>query len=217
MVMVGVSPHLLLLYLLIAGTGAVCVPMLCLNCNSTEKALCDADFCSNYTAQCSNKTSPKEVSLEIPSNCRKEFQASVKSNGTEFDEGDTINLSCDHNLPVQLVTFVWWKGENVLEGKNKSELVFERVLGHHKGKYFCSVESACGCFKSSPHDVTVNNNNVLLLVICGVSALVLVVIMGVAMKYKIKRDNEKHKQRRKQKEEQQQHNNPNPITGRVPN
>lgn len=35
------------------------------------------------------------------------------------------------------------------------------------------------------------DNNVIILVVCGIAALVLVVIMGLVMKYKLKRDNGK--------------------------
>ncbi|KAK9518006.1 hypothetical protein VZT92_023335 [Zoarces viviparus] len=195
MFMRGVFLNILLGHLLRAGAGATCVPVQCLRCNATGET--QADPCP----PCINNTG---CIKDIPPNCKKDFQVSVNSTRSELKEGDDLTMTCLHNLPDLNLTFGWKRdGEDIRDGKNKRKLHLENVLGHQSGEYICFVNSLCGCYKSPPQKVTVENQNVLLLIICGVSALVLVVIMGLAMKFKLKRDSAKHKERREQRAREQ--------------
>ncbi|XP_060903887.1 uncharacterized protein LOC132981820 [Labrus mixtus] len=183
--------------------GSACVPAQCLKCNYTVETV--ADSCSICSARCINMS-------VVPSDCKTDFQVSINSTVPEPDEGDDITLTCVHNLPNVNLTFEWEKeGEGFLEGQNKSQLVLESVLSDKNGRYYCFVNSTCGHFQSSPLDVTVKNNSVVILIICGVSALALVLILGIAMKYKLKRDNAQHKQRRMQREQNEQRAIPAPF------
>ncbi|XP_031175370.1 uncharacterized protein LOC116064350 isoform X2 [Sander lucioperca] len=204
MVMRGVLLYLLLGHLLI-GAGSTCVPVECLRCNATGNTQADpCAFC--YPKMCINDTS------NITSNCKKEFQVSVNSSGSNVQEGNDITLTCVYNLP-DLIMIGWKKNQEELqENKNKSTLSLPEVKSSDAGQYICFVNSLCGYYESLPSIVIVENQAVLLLVICGISALVLVVIMGLAMKFKLKRDNAKHKERRKQKAEAEQRSGPAPFT-----
>ncbi|XP_034739418.1 uncharacterized protein LOC117951696 isoform X2 [Etheostoma cragini] len=199
------SLYLFLGHLLI-GAGSTCVPLECLRCNATRNTLADpCAFCNQ--SLCISDTS------KIPSNCKQDFQVSVNSNESKLQEGNDITLQCVHNLPNWITLFGWKKNQKeVNEGKNKSMLHFKQVLSDAAGQYICFVKSLCGDYESLPYDVTVENQSILIMVICGVSALVLVLIMGMAMKFKLKRDNAKHKERRKQRAEAEQRSGPAPFT-----
>ncbi|XP_039669277.1 uncharacterized protein LOC120566726 isoform X2 [Perca fluviatilis] len=205
MVMRGVSLYLLLGHLLI-GAGSTCVPVECLICNTTGKPQEDpCAFCN--PEKCSNDAST------IPSNCKQDFQVSVNCSKSNLQEGDDITLTCVHNLTVLITMFGWKRNQvDLQEGKNKSILYLKEVLSNKAGLYTCFVESLCGDYVSPPCNVNVENQSVLILVICGISALGLVLIMGLAMKFKLKRDNAKHKERRRQKAEAEQRSGPAPFT-----
>ncbi|XP_035525484.1 uncharacterized protein LOC118333804 [Morone saxatilis] len=205
-----VMRSLLLGHLLIAAVGSDCVPAQCMRCDIKQEPLTDScPRCPTKPAQCIN------VSADIPSNCTKVFQVCVNSSVSEPEEGDRVTLTCVHNFLNLTLTFGWNKDEKEIpEGQNKSELVLEKVFSHHSGQYSCFVESECGCYEALPHGVTVNSNTVVILVVCGVAALVLVVIMGLAMKFKLKRDNAKHKERMKQRAQIGLSGAPAPFTPR---
>uniref|UniRef100_UPI0037E736AE uncharacterized protein n=1 Tax=Semicossyphus pulcher TaxID=241346 RepID=UPI0037E736AE len=195
---------LLLGLLLAAGYGSACVPAQCLVCKDAEETL--PDSCPLCSEPCVNVS-------QWPPACQKEVF--INSTGSKVSEGDDITLTCVHDLPDLNLTFGWMKdGEKLLEGQNKSQLFLKNVLSDKRGQYSCSVNSSCGNFESSPHGVTVNNGSVLILIVCGVSAIALVLIMGVTMKCKLKRDNAKHKERMKQRAQDQQRANPAPFTPR---
>ncbi|XP_028445346.1 uncharacterized protein LOC114562880 isoform X2 [Perca flavescens] len=205
MVMRGVSLYLLLGHLLM-GAGSTCVPVECLRCNTTGKPQADAcAFCS--PEKCIDDTS------KILSNCKQDFQVSVNCTGTNLQEGNDITLTCVHNLTVLITMFGWQMNQvDLQEGKNASSLYLKEVHSNNAGLYTCFVKSPCGDYVSPSCNVTVENQSVLILVICGISALGLVLIMGLAMKFKLKRDNAKHKERRRQKAEAEQRSGPAPFT-----
>ncbi|KAL3044918.1 hypothetical protein OYC64_013233 [Pagothenia borchgrevinki] len=186
MVVRGVTLYLLLGYL-IKGATSTCVYNVCLRCNTTATWADPCELC--------NKTCNSAIS----SNCTKGFQVSINSSDSDLVEGDDLILTCVHNLPDVIQTFGWKMNEDTIQGQNESELYDKKVLSNKAGSYICYVESLCGYYESLPHDVTVENNSLLLLVVCGVSALVLVLVMGLVMKFKLKRDNAKHRERMRQK------------------
>ncbi|TKS72419.1 hypothetical protein D9C73_006493 [Collichthys lucidus] len=143
-----------------------------------------------------------------------DFKVHVNSSISAPNEGDDITLNCIHDLPNLELTFEWMKSGEILEGKNTSTLFLKKVLQRDNGQYHCSVNSTCGHYESSPHAVDVKNNNLVLLVICGVGALVMVVIIGVVMKYKLKRDSARYKERMKQRVQDGQTATPAPYAPR---
>ncbi|XP_040904493.1 uncharacterized protein LOC121188698 [Toxotes jaculatrix] len=168
-----ISLYFLLGHVFIAGIGSVCVPVQCLKCNITGVTL-------------------KE--------CINDFKVEINSTGSEVNEGDEVTLTCAHNLPNMTLELGWTKdGKEMLENKNKSKLVLEKVFSPDAGCYICYVNSSCGNYESSQKCITVNNNSVIILVVCGVSALALILILGLAMKLKLKRDNAKHRERMEQR------------------
>ncbi|XP_041654126.1 B-cell receptor CD22-like [Cheilinus undulatus] len=166
-----------------------------------------ADTCQLCPADCIN------VSLVSPG-CKKEFQVSINSTGSNVQEGNDITLTCVHNFTNVTLMFGWIKDGKELKGQNKSQLLLQSVLSDKAGQYSCFVNSSCGCCKSLPEDVTVSDNSVVILIICGVSALALVLLMGIIMKYKLKRDSAKHRERMKQRAQDQQRAGPAPFTPR---
>nr|XP_046262207.1 uncharacterized protein LOC124068224 [Scatophagus argus]XP_046262208.1 uncharacterized protein LOC124068224 [Scatophagus argus]XP_046262209.1 uncharacterized protein LOC124068224 [Scatophagus argus] len=198
MVMGNIALYVLHGYIFMAAVGLFCVPIQCLRGNVEGETPADSAGLRKNDSS---------------SNCTKDFQVSVNSTGSNVKEGDDITLTCVHNLLNLTVSFKWKKnGKEILEGQNGSKLVLKTV--NKQGQYTCCVISLCGTYESSPHDVTVNDHSPLLLVICGVSALVLVVIMGLAMKFKLKRDNAKHRERMRQRTAVGQSGCPAPITPR---
>ncbi|KAI4819580.1 hypothetical protein KUCAC02_004820 [Chaenocephalus aceratus] len=143
-------------------------------------------LCGNY------QSLPYVVAVES-------FQVSISSNDFKLVEGDDLILTCVHNLPDVNHTFGWKMNGVTIQDQNESELHDKKVLSNKAGTYICFVESLCGNYQSLPHVVAVENNSLLLLVVCGVSALVLVLVMGLVMKFKLKRDNAKHRERMRQK------------------
>ncbi|XP_042349890.1 uncharacterized protein LOC121948540 [Plectropomus leopardus] len=204
-----ISLYLLLSHLLVVGFGSTCFPVDCLNCDAS-KTLADAcDLCPANKTKCEN---PKNVS----SHCKKDFKLSVNSSKAKPEEGDAITLTCVDDVPSTLnFTYGWKKNEKIIKGgKNMKKLVLKKVLSNKAGKYTCFVNGSCGYHESPPHDVTVGNQSVVILVICGVAALALVVVMGLAMKFKLKRDNAKHRERMKQRARAEQSAGPAPFTPR---
>ncbi|KAK5897140.1 hypothetical protein CesoFtcFv8_010228 [Champsocephalus esox] len=188
MVVRGVTPYLLLGYLIKAGATSTCANSVCLRCNTTATGADPCELCN--ATQCIS---------DVPSNCTTGFQVSISSNNSKLVEGDDLILTCVHNLPDVNHTFGWKMNGVTIQDQNKSELHDKKVLSNKAGTYICFVENLCGNYQSLPHVVAVENNSLLLLVICGVSALVLVLVMGMVMKFKLKRDNAKHRERMRQK------------------
>ncbi|XP_010771388.1 uncharacterized protein [Notothenia coriiceps] len=197
MVVRGVTLYLLLGYL-IKGATSTCAYKVCLRCNTTATGADPCELCN--ATQC--------ISGDIQSNCTTGFQVSINSNGSKLVEGEDLILTCLHNLPDVNHTFGWKMDGVTIQGQNKSELYDEKVLSNKEGTYICYVENLCGYYQSLPHVVTVENNSLLLLVVCGVSALVLVLFMGLVMKFKLKRDNAKHRERMRQKAAAEQRDAP---------
>ncbi|XP_044220251.1 uncharacterized protein LOC122990812 [Thunnus albacares] len=192
MVMRGISLYILLGHLFIAH-----LPVQCLECDTGE-ALADCPPC-------------KDNDCDIPPKCKK---VSIKSPKSSVDEGETVTLICVHNFTDLNLTFEWLKDGKLMKDQKESNLTLKEVLTSDEGCYICRVNSTHGSYESLPHSVTVNNGSVVILVVCGVSALVLVLIMGMAMKLKMKRDNIKHKERRNRRVQAGQSGGPSPITPR---
>ncbi|XP_035016531.2 uncharacterized protein LOC118111878 [Hippoglossus stenolepis] len=202
--------YLLLGHLLIAGVASACVPFQCLICNSTE--MTRAGACPSCNTSCI----PDEQYANISSSCKKGVQVFANRTGSNVDEGKDVKLKCVHDLKGQ-VWLLGWKmdGEEILDKRNKSKIRLKKVLAHKSGKYSCFVNSTCGFLESEPHDVTVKNNSVILLIVCGISALALVVTMGLVLKYKMKRDSAKHRERMEMRAQEGRPGGPDPIGPRV--
>ncbi|XP_041846580.1 uncharacterized protein LOC121643292 [Melanotaenia boesemani] len=178
----------LLSHLFLVCIGLSCVPSECKTCNIS------AECCRNH--------------LNNNNQCSNVFNVSINSTKSELSEGDEVNLTCVHNLPSLNLTFAWFKNGEKITDKNEATLNFTKILSADTGEYVCSVNSICGSCKSLPLNVTVPNESIIIMVICGVAALVLVIGMGLAMKFKLNRDNAKHKARMRQREQAQQNNGP---------
>ncbi|XP_053284437.1 uncharacterized protein LOC128445683 [Pleuronectes platessa] len=205
--------YLLLGLFLIAAVGSACVPFQCLRCNLTDLTLP-----GNISVQGLRNASciQDDLYANISSKCKKDLKVSSNRNETEIDEGKAINLKCVHDLK-KLVSLSGWKkdGEEISKEKNKTTFRLKKALAHKSGKYSCYVESSCGYLESEPHDLKIKNNSQILLIVCGISALVLVVTMGLVLKYKLKRDSAKHKERMEMRNQAARSGGPNPIGPRV--
>ncbi|KAM9413082.1 uncharacterized protein ACWYII_025097 isoform 2-T2 [Salvelinus alpinus] len=201
----GTGLYSLASLLMISSVCSTCVPLMCLRCNVThspgisamglpDKAICDT-LCSN-TTQCFNAT--------VQQYCSKDFKVLLNtSSGFKVKEGDTLNIECSHNLPVELkspLVFVWLKDDVCLEGENSSQLTVKKVGIDTSGKekYACTIQSPCGNFTSEPKEIEIEAMTLLVIVICGVSAVVLILAMGIGMKIMLKNEFAKTKNRRQQ-------------------
>ncbi|XP_062250117.1 uncharacterized protein LOC133959052 [Platichthys flesus] len=205
--------YLLLGLLLIAAVGSACVPLQCLRCNLTD--LTQPGNISGHqpwNASCIQD----DLYANISSKFKKDLKVSSNRNETEIDEGKDIQLNCVHDLE-KLVSLSGWKkdGEEILKKQNKTTLSLNKALAHMSGKYSCYVKSPCGDLESEPHDLKIKNNSMILLLVCGISALALVVTMGLVLKYKLKRDSAKHKERLEMRNQAARSGGPNPIGPRV--
>ncbi|AWP12152.1 Hypothetical protein SMAX5B_008815 [Scophthalmus maximus] len=201
--------YLLFGQLFIAGVGSACVSDKCLRCNITGAT--PADFCPSCQDTCINDT----VYANMSADCKKAFQVSINSSGSSVNEGDDITLTCVHDLPSLALTFGWKKKQEIQENENKSELFLKGVRPSMSSQYICFLNSSCGYYESLPHGVTVKNNSVILLVICGISSLALVLLMGLALKFKMKRDNAKQRERVEHRIQAGKIRDPAPIVPRA--
>ncbi|XP_043983978.1 CXADR-like membrane protein [Gambusia affinis] len=133
--------------------------------------------------------------------CSNAFSAKVNSSAATIKEGDDVTLECSHNIPALNLTYQWFKDNKNIDGNNKT-IILKRVLSSSNGKYKCGVMTSCGNCESDAFDVNVQNDSMVILIVCGVSALALVLVMGVGMKIKLKMDKAQHQERMKQRAEQ---------------
>ncbi|XP_021439324.2 uncharacterized protein LOC110504822 isoform X2 [Oncorhynchus mykiss] len=201
----GTGLYSLACLLMISSVCSTCVPLMCLKCNLThspgisaaglpDNAICDI-LCSD-TTQCFNAT--------IQQYCSKDFKVLLNtSSGFKVQEGDNLDIECSHNLPVEPkspLVFVWLMDGVHLKGKNSSMLTVKKVGIDTSGKekYACTIQSPCGNFTSEPKEIEVEDVTMLVIVICGVSAVVLILAMGIGMKIMLKMEFAKTKNRRQQ-------------------
>ncbi|KAM4555639.1 uncharacterized protein PAE49_014616 [Odontesthes bonariensis] len=181
-----VSLSILFGLLLLADVCSSCAPDDCLRCNLTADC-CQLDHTNTHDIKGINSSKRNEQA------------------------GKDITLECVHNFTDVDLTFTWSKDQEKLKDQKKGELVLKTVLSGDAGQYVCAVNSSCGLWKFTSYTVTVEDNTVVILVICGVAALVLVVSMGIVMKCKLKRDNAKYKERRMQRVQAEQTGGPHPL------
>ncbi|XP_071254407.1 uncharacterized protein [Salvelinus alpinus] len=203
--MTGTGLYSLACLLMISSVCSTCVPLECLRCDiiaspevsgnhKADEAICE-HLCSN-TTQCLNTTDVE--------NCIKDFEVFLNTSyGFEVEEGDDLTMECAHDLPVRvhdLLVFVWLKDGLPLEGENNSTVTLERIGidTPTEGKYTCIIQSPCGNFTSDPEELEFKDLTVVIIVICGVSAVVLVLALGMGIKIMLKKDFAKTKTRMQQ-------------------
>ncbi|XP_014068045.1 uncharacterized protein isoform X2 [Salmo salar] len=201
----GTGLYSLACLLMISSVCSTCVPFMCLRCNLThspgisatgllDKAMCDT-LCSD-THQCFNAT--------VQQQCSKDFKVLLNtSSGFKVVEGADLIIECAHNLPVEPkipLVFVWLMDGVSLTGENSSQLTVKKVgiATSGKNKYACTIQSPCGNFTSDPKEIEFEDTTLLVIVICGVSAVVLILAMGIGMKIMLKKEFAKTKNRRQQ-------------------
>ncbi|XP_020359218.1 uncharacterized protein LOC109905999 isoform X3 [Oncorhynchus kisutch] len=177
----GTGLYSLACLLMISSVCSTCVPLMCLKCNLTH--------------------SPGISAAGLPDN---DFKVLLNtSSGFKVQEGDNLDIECSHNLPVEPkspLVFVWLMDGVHLKGKNSSQLTVKKVGIDTSGKekYACTIQSPCGNFTSEPKEIEVEGVTMLVIVICGVSAVVLILAMGIGMKIMLKMEFAKTKNRRQQ-------------------
>ncbi|XP_036431318.1 uncharacterized protein LOC118811269 [Colossoma macropomum] len=179
---VGLTSFLVSTLLYHVRANSTCMPSECLNCSSSNAGNCL--LCSgNSTSFC-----------DVPMTCSKDFKVQLIATSFTVDEGTQLNLTCVQDLPQNLtIAFEWSKNNQLIKGENRSILVMkikETIT------LSCTVRSPCGDFSSAPQGVTVNDQAGIILLICGVSAVVIIILLAVIMKVLIKR-NEVQREARK--------------------
>ncbi|XP_039473437.1 ADP ribosylation factor like GTPase 3, like 1 isoform X2 [Oreochromis aureus] len=140
-------------------------------------------------------------------------EVSISSEPSSPSEGDDVTLTCNEKCENSTVTYQWKENGGKIEGENNKTLLI-KIVHSPAGEYVCSVNCSCYCCDSKPYTLSVKENTVIILVICGVAALALVLIMGLIMKCKLKIDNDKHRERVRQRQAGQAAGGPYPITPR---
>ncbi|MED6273521.1 hypothetical protein CHARACLAT_007324 [Characodon lateralis] len=169
-----------------------------------------ACFCSSFvTAEC-NGCNMTDCCIHLLNKTESDFKPRVNHSVTAVNEGDDVKLECTHNISESNLTYTWFK-DNVKTGDSGKTYFMENVLSSKNGKYKCCVKTWCGDCESEPFDLKVANNSIVILVVCGVSAVALILIMGVAMKIKLKKDQAQHKERMRQRAQDTQNAGPIPL------
>ncbi|XP_076733552.1 uncharacterized protein LOC143413950 [Maylandia zebra] len=137
----------------------------------------------------------------------------ISSEPSSPNEGDDVTLTCNEKCENSTVTFQWKKNKAVKEKENNKTFLIQSALSI-SDIYICSVKCSRYCCDSKPYTLSVKNNTVIILVVCGVAALALVLIMGLIMKCKLKRDSDKHRERVRQRQAGQAAGGPYPVTPR---
>ncbi|XP_055015405.1 uncharacterized protein LOC110157621 isoform X1 [Boleophthalmus pectinirostris] len=165
-----------------------CMPKECLKCPVTG----ETGLCAHCSTECVNASFDN-------CNLLRDFSVSINTTGSNVEEAERVSLTCVHDLPENLsVTYEWYKNDKSVEGHGK-EYIIKKTFSQDVGQYRCVVYSPCGNYTSAPHDVTIHNESVIILVICGCAAVGLITIMGVCMKVKMHRDKVKNQQRTKER------------------
>ncbi|KAJ8405487.1 hypothetical protein AAFF_G00319600 [Aldrovandia affinis] len=139
---------------------------------------------------------------EVNLDCIKDFHVEVNASSFTVNEGSDLSMTCIHNLPVKATQFKWIKDSVVMNGKNSSQLTIRKLFRKDQARFSCRVLSACGQVSSAPKHVTVKDNTVIIMIVCGVVAVLFVLLLALGMKCMLKREIDQNKRRRRQ-------NNPN--------
>ncbi|XP_062405767.1 uncharacterized protein LOC134096038 [Sardina pilchardus] len=182
-----------------------CMPLTCMNCNSTQNGSVDKD-CSDM---CKNNTC---ISGVMPnSTCIKDFSLWLNASAEEIDEGEDFTVSCEHNLTLDNIKeFIWLQDNVTVPCKNTSKVNINDKFPCKKASQLtlddqfqnfnitCKIYSQCGNFTSNTLTIQVKADGLLILVICGVTAVALLLIFTLGMKLLLKRDIAQSKTRRRQ-------------------
>ncbi|XP_063043908.1 uncharacterized protein LOC134438300 [Engraulis encrasicolus] len=93
---------------------------------------------------------------------------------------------CEHSLPDHHIQRFTWLKDKKSRHEKTSNLTLEKVL--HPFTLTCTIHSHCGNFTSGPILFDVNDNSILVIVLCGGIAVLLLVAFAVGMKCLLRRD-----------------------------
>ncbi|XP_066525468.1 uncharacterized protein [Hoplias malabaricus] len=129
--------------------------------------------------------------------CNSSYTVQLNASSFTIEEGNSLNVTCVYNVSQNLVTgFEWTQGDKASVKTNSS--VFT-VATKKTVKLTCCVVCISGKLCAS-QIITVNDPTVLILVICGVSALVVIILLAIIMKILMKRNEVQREARKRQRQ-----------------
>ncbi|KAG9281239.1 hypothetical protein AMEX_G4029 [Astyanax mexicanus] len=171
---------------------SLCVPYQCLNCSASG----NCQLCSNTSV--ANSTS----CIDAPKICIIDAAVKLIADSFQVEERSALTVDCNHSLPQNMNTsFMWLINNNEMMGEINSSLV---VKINETIKLACTVFSPCGKFSSNSQEITIKDGSGLIILICGVGAVVVIVILGVVMKIIIKRNEVQNEARKRQRQARMQ-------------
>ncbi|KAI1898454.1 hypothetical protein AGOR_G00072520 [Albula goreensis] len=140
--------------------------------------------------------------------CIKDFYVAVNASSFTVNAGSKLELTCDHNLPNTSTLIVRWYKISKKAGievipENKTKLNLKDLFRKDQAEFYCGIWSDCGILFSSKKRIVVKDNSMIVIVTCGVVAVVFVLVLALGMKLLLKKDIAQTKRRRNN------HNNPN--------
>ncbi|KAF7702351.1 uncharacterized protein LOC124392017 isoform X2 [Silurus meridionalis] len=131
-----------------------------------------------------------------PSNITVEVKAMTDVNNC----GENVNMICNTNLPLNLTCGFKWNGEqNQTDSNNQS---INQIISNKKA-FICTVLSPCGNFSSSSYEQKCKDQLTIVLLICGIGAILIILVFGMTMKIILKRGEVQRQARRQQRQAMQ--------------
>ncbi|KAG7465173.1 hypothetical protein MATL_G00173500 [Megalops atlanticus] len=124
----------------------------------------------------------------------------ISSSSFTVNEGSDLTLTCNHILPVRPTSFTWYKGSVREEDINSSDYQLSKLSKRDETVYSCSVKSDCGVFFSKKQQLHVQgkDSSVVIIIVCGVAALVFILLLALGMKLLLRKEISHNKTRREQ-------------------
>ncbi|XP_076862062.1 uncharacterized protein LOC143514586 isoform X2 [Brachyhypopomus gauderio] len=157
-----------------------------------------------------SKTAPQVCSSclpDVPVNCTRDFTVNVDAGSHTVDMDSVINVTCCHNLPVNVSLNFTWYIYNALRGRDPRV----SVEINQTVTVVCNVLSPCGSFNSSQEIQETlkesNMNSSIVLLICGLGAVFIFILLGIAMKIMLRRGEAQNQARKRRRQEEMQSTN----------
>ncbi|XP_048884709.1 uncharacterized protein LOC125750629 [Brienomyrus brachyistius] len=171
----------------------VCVNISCLTCDTKPSKVFrgqpddSCSLCSNVTVE---DGAAKICFHEIPTSCKKDLLVSQNISTMSLSVGQSTNLSCNYTETPEPTAFRWYKDDTLLPSTNTSQLSLNSVNQSAGGNYCCIYENVCGNYSSECVQITLgsNGNEMLVLIVCILAAVVFLFLFTCGAKWFLKRD-----------------------------
>ncbi|XP_076143657.1 uncharacterized protein LOC143125795 [Alosa pseudoharengus] len=203
--------HYLISSMSLLGLVAIaqdCMPVTCLNCNSSH---IQKDSLDQACLGACESTNTCISGLRPNSTCIKDFPLQLKASSMKINAGEPVNVSCEHNLTLDNIKeFIWLQDNKTLPCKYTTQVNLKDSFPCKKASQLtlddqfsdfnitCKIHSRCGNFTSDTLNISVTDNSLWILFICGGAAIFLILIFTLGMKLLLKRDIAQRQTRKRQ-------------------